>query len=226
MPSASVWADKGEQMETTARQIMAREDFKRCAEFHGHICPGLSIGYKAARLAMEKLGEIRAEDEELAAIMETDACCADAVQVLTGCTFGKGNFIHKDYGKMALTLFSRKTGRGVRVVLRPDALPRDEKHLDLVQKKINGQADEQELALYEKMHLQRAHHVLETPGDKLFQVKQVTQSLPPKARIEPSERCARCNEPVMRTKLKAVDGEKLCGGCLAAVSSSTSPAGD
>ena len=25
---------------------------------------------------------------------------ADAVQVLTGCTFGKGNFIYKDFGKI------------------------------------------------------------------------------------------------------------------------------
>ena len=27
-----------------------------CAQFHGHKCPGLAIGYRAAVLAMEKLG--------------------------------------------------------------------------------------------------------------------------------------------------------------------------
>ena len=44
-----------------AREIMESEDFKRCVDFHGHICPGLSIGYKAAKVALEKLNEERSE---------------------------------------------------------------------------------------------------------------------------------------------------------------------
>ena len=64
-----------------AQEIMAGEDFKKCAEFHGHICPGLSIGYRAAKAGMEWLAENRADDEEIVAIVETDACSADAVQV-------------------------------------------------------------------------------------------------------------------------------------------------
>jgi len=70
---------------------MQSDDFKRCVEFHGHICPGLSIGYRAALAGMDRLNEERAPDEEIVAIVETDACSADAVQVLTGCTFGKGS---------------------------------------------------------------------------------------------------------------------------------------
>ncbi len=37
--------------------------------------------------------EKRAVDEEIVAVVETDACFSDAVQVMTGCTFGKGDFI-------------------------------------------------------------------------------------------------------------------------------------
>ncbi len=74
-----------------AEHIMAQDDFKKCLDFHGHLCPGLAIGYRAATGALEWLKENRSEDEELVAIVETDACGADAVQVLTGCTFGKGN---------------------------------------------------------------------------------------------------------------------------------------
>jgi formylmethanofuran dehydrogenase subunit E len=96
----------------TAQEILNSADFKQCEAFHGHVCPGLSIGYRAAKAAMTWLAEKRSEDEEVVAIVETDACSADAVQVLTGCTFGKGNFIFRDYGKMALTLLSRKTGQG------------------------------------------------------------------------------------------------------------------
>ena len=66
-------------------------DFGKCIEFHGHTCPGLAIGFRAARTLMERLGVKKAPDEELVAIVETDACGADAIQVMTGCTFGKGN---------------------------------------------------------------------------------------------------------------------------------------
>lgn len=38
-------------------------------DFHGHICPGLVLGYRVSILALKELGE-RAEDEELVAIVE------------------------------------------------------------------------------------------------------------------------------------------------------------
>jgi len=73
------------------------------------------------------LAQYRAEDEELVAITENNACGVDALQYISGCTFGKGNLIFKDYGKQAYTLYSRKTGQGVRVegdaFLNPGADP-------------------------------------------------------------------------------------------------------
>jgi len=87
------------------------EDFEKCVAFHGHICPGLAIGFQAARVLMERLGVQRAGDEELLAFVENDACGADGIQVMTGCTFGKGNFIFKNFGKHAFTLVARKRGK-------------------------------------------------------------------------------------------------------------------
>ncbi len=101
-------------------EIQQRDDYKACASFHGHMCMGLTIGYLASKLAIKLLKEKRAVDEELICITETDACCCDAIQVLTGCTFGKGNLIYRDIGKMAFTFGSRSTGEGFRLVLRPD----------------------------------------------------------------------------------------------------------
>jgi hypothetical protein len=48
-------------------------------QFHGHECPGLAIGYRMATAAMEALESFRAEDEELVAIVENDACGVDAL---------------------------------------------------------------------------------------------------------------------------------------------------
>lgn len=56
--------------------------WEKSVEFHGHICPGLVLGYKAAVIAMSELGITRAKDEELVAIVENDACGVDAINIL------------------------------------------------------------------------------------------------------------------------------------------------
>ena len=190
------------------------EDFKKCAAFHGHICPGLSIGYRASLRAMEWLKENRAEDEEIVAIVETNACGADAVQVLTGCTFGKGNLIFKDHGKQVLTLISRKSGDGVRVALKAGALELNEEHRQLMDKIRKGDATDVERKRFQELHLRRSRDILENTEEALFDVRKTHEVLPPKAKIEPSKPCDRCGEPTMATKLTAQDGMKLCGGCL------------
>ena len=189
------------------------EDFKRCAEFHGHICPGLAIGYRSSKKALAWLKENRAEDEEIVAIVETNACGADAVQVLTGCTFGKGNLFFKDHGKQVLTLLSRKTGDGVRVSLKAP-LELNEEHGRLMDKIRAGSATDSEKARFQELHLQRSRDIMEGSEEALFDVRKAHEELPPKAKIEPSKLCDRCGEPTMASKLTAQDGMKLCGGCL------------
>lgn len=41
------------------------------AEFHGHMCPGLAMGIRAAEIALQEIGP-HAKDEEVVAIVETD----------------------------------------------------------------------------------------------------------------------------------------------------------
>jgi len=89
------------------------EDLKRVVAFHGHLCPGVLIGYRATKAGLAALGAERAEDEELIAIVENDSCAADAVQALAGCTFGKGNFFFRDYGKQVFTFALRPSGRAL-----------------------------------------------------------------------------------------------------------------
>ncbi len=198
-----------------AQHIRASEDFQRCAAFHGHVCPGLSIGYKAAKAAMRFLSQQqRAEDEELVAIVETDACSADAVQVLTDCTFGKGNFIYKDYGKMALTLLDRTTGKGVRDCTRPHPPHANSRHTELLQKMMAGTLAGAEQEEFQQLHQQRSDAILETPDEELFTIQATQQALPPKARMEPSKPCDQCGEPVMGGKLQDVNGQMLCRSCL------------
>ncbi len=102
---------------------MARKQFPRDLErilkFHGHFCGGIVLGYRAARLGLKRLGAGPAIDEEIVAIVENDSCAVDAVQVLTGCTCGKGNLFYRDYGKHVYTFAERSSGRAVRISRKP-----------------------------------------------------------------------------------------------------------
>jgi formylmethanofuran dehydrogenase subunit E len=189
-------------------------DFHRCVEFHGHICPGLAIGFRAARVGMDWLKEKRAEDEELVAIVETDACGADAIQVLTGCTFGKGNFLYRDYGKQAFTLFGRKSGRGVRVCLRPGALEPTARHRQLMERIQRNEATPEEREEFARIHQEKAREILEKSLEELFTLTEISRVLPPKARIEPSKQCQVCGELAMASKIQIRDGKEICCSCL------------
>src|SRR5512143_2553301 len=90
-------------------------DLREAIQFHGHLCPGLALGYRVAKAALRELKTNRPHDEELVAIVENDSCAADAIQFVTGCTFGKGNLVFRDYGKHVYTVYNRKTSQGVRV---------------------------------------------------------------------------------------------------------------
>ena len=47
-------------------------------------------------------------------------CFLDGIMTATGCTYGKSNIEKLYYNKMAFTLVDNKTGRSVRVSLKPE----------------------------------------------------------------------------------------------------------
>ncbi len=198
----------------TAAEIMRSEEFKKCEDFHGHVCPGLAIGFQAAKLAMSWLEEKRSMDEEVVAVVENDACCVDAIQVLTGCTFGKGNFVYKDHGKMVFTFFSRSTGQGVRLSMLPGALEPGERHRELIGKIREETATPEEKDEFERLHEQRTAEILEKSPDSIFKIENTRVELPPKARIEPSKPCEKCGEPAMPSKMELTGGALICRSCL------------
>ncbi|HUL31410.1 MAG TPA: formylmethanofuran dehydrogenase subunit E family protein, partial [Thermodesulfobacteriota bacterium] len=61
---------------------ISKDLVEKVIDFHGHWCPGLAIGIRAAELALKDIG--RASDEEIVAVVETDMCVVDAIQYLTG----------------------------------------------------------------------------------------------------------------------------------------------
>ncbi|MBA2296413.1 MAG: TraR/DksA C4-type zinc finger protein [Actinobacteria bacterium] len=199
--------------QTLDNDTIDEETLERIVDFHGHMCPGLALGIQASRIALREIGP-HAGDEEVVAVVETDMCAVDAIQFLTGCTFGKGNLIHRDHGKNAYTFFRRSDGRAIRITGRPDAWQRDPEHLELFAKVRAGTATGPERERFRELHLQGSRRVLDMAPDQLFAVTPVDDRPPRKARIHASVPCASCGESVMETRIRRLAGRDLCLECF------------
>ena len=162
-------------------------DFEKCAAFHGHVCGGLTIGYKAAQYAIRLLDLTFSDDEEVVCIAENDACGVDAIQVMLGCSIGKGNLLFHMRGKQAFSVYNRKTGKAVRLVLKP---------------KPEGLRREDSLEYYQSRE-----------PEELFDVKPAVLALPEKARLFDSYRCDCCGEVTGANWIRLAGEKKLCLDC-------------
>lgn len=100
--------------------INPKDYYEAGLQFHGHKCPAMPMGLRVGAAAMNRLGVDRAKDGQLIALIEIGddhcaTCFADGVQMITGCTFGKGNIQKLHYGKWGITLIDRKTKKAIRV---------------------------------------------------------------------------------------------------------------
>ncbi len=193
--------------------MIDEQTLDRVVEFHGHLCPGLAMGVQAAQIALREIGA-HAKDEEVVAVVETDMCGVDAIQFLTGCTFGKGNLIHLDYGKNAYTFVRRSDGKAVRVSALPGAFDRGPEHQELSAKVRDGISTEEERTRYEELRANRTEAILQASEEELYAVEEVTAEIPPKARIHNSFACAGCGELTMETRVQRLEGRELCPACL------------
>lgn len=163
------------------------KNWNDCVAFHGHACGGLTIGYKVSLYAAELLELDFSDDEQLVCISENDACSVDAVQVMLGCSIGKGNLLFHLRGKQAYSFYNRKTGRSVRLVLKPAP---------------EGMTKAESFAYYQAL----------SPKD-MFEVKPTTLALPEKARLFDTYTCACCGERTGANWIRFVDGKPLCLDC-------------
>ena len=194
-------------------EIFSKNDFARCVQFHGHTCPGLAIGFQAAVTLMKRLGVRKAPDEELLAMVETDACGADAIQVITGCTFGKGNFIFQNYGKHAFSLMDRGKRKGIRACLLPNAFKSDPEYLSLSKKVQGDEASEDEIVRFRQLQQDRVQKILNADPESLFKIEEISRDIPAKARIMESGICDLCGELTKVDLLRNRNAKWLCIPC-------------
>ncbi len=193
---------------------MDKTMWEKVVEFHGHVCPGLAIGYKVAGIALEHLQESRAEDEEVMAVVENDACGVDAIMVMTGCTLGKGNLIFKDTGKQVYTFGSRNSEKAVRISVNGNILQGSREIRELHKKIMEDAASEAEKEAYQILRQQIIDDILKMPGGQFASVKEVAFAVPGKARLFPSLQCGCCGEYAMEPRTRNQNGKVVCLDCF------------
>jgi formylmethanofuran dehydrogenase subunit E len=190
---------------------LTNDDLRETVQFHGHLCPGLALGYRVAKTALRELGADRPQDEELVAIVENDSCAADAIQFITGCTFGKGNFIFHDYGKHVYTFFNRRNGKAVRISEDYRGFDGDARFPELKRRQEAGEDVSHEMQLYK---MEKAGAILKADEKELMTVAPVSSPPPHEARIHGSVRCALCNEKLMESRGRVKNGKIVCIPCF------------
>lgn len=184
-------------MHTALAAPLTQQQLDHAVAFHGHHCPGLSFGLRAAAWAVEGFG--RAMDEDIVTITETDMCAVDAIQALVGCTFGKGNLVHRPYGKVAFSFYRRRDQKSARLVQRPDFR---ERHVSATPALSPEEARQNFIAA-----------ILAAPFADLFLIKEVNEPMPQLARLHPTLVCACCGEGVMEPCARLRQGALVCLSC-------------
>ncbi|MBP2133066.1 formylmethanofuran dehydrogenase subunit E [Methanomicrobium sp. W14] len=192
------------------------KSFDEAAEFHGHKCPGLAYGYKAAEYALKELSHGRSEDEELVAIVENDACGIDAIQFLTGCTIGKGNLIFRDYGKQVYTFIKRDNSDAVRLSQKEGTSMGDfdARTGELSEKVFGSSANDEERKEFFERRKVVIQKILDMPSEDLYRLEHVKPEIPERARLFKSYKCAKCGETVSESRARVQNGEIVCIPCF------------
>jgi formylmethanofuran dehydrogenase subunit E len=192
---------------------ISKETIDSVVSFHGHSCPGLSIGIRASELARREFGDL--PNAQMVCVAETDMCGVGAVQYLTSCTFGKGNLIHRDYGKIAFTFFNRKSGRGLRCLLKSSARGDMNEEMSLLQRMIAyGEASDAEQALYDELRGQMEERLMASNLDEIFEIMEPREQMPRSARILAILVCEACGEATMESRTRRFAGKTLCQPCF------------
>lgn len=156
--------------------INPKEFYEAGLMLHGHKCPAMPMGLRVGAAGMNRLGVERAKDGQLMALVEIGdnhcaTCFADGVQMVTGCTFGKGNIQKLHFGKWGVTLIDKKRGKAVRVTPRAEAMLANKQSIFFTEYREKGIPASQVPPEHVEPMVER---VMNAPDDKLLTVGDVT----------------------------------------------------
>ena len=192
---------------------ISSEEIDATIRFHGHSCPGLAIGIRVAEYVRREFGELN--PQQLICVTETDMCGVDAVQFLTGCTFGKGNLIHRDFGKAAFSFYNLAEEKAFRIVVRPEGRGSGHPELaGLMAKGREGTLTDAEGERIAQLRQEMQSGLLTRELDELFRREDLECEPPRGPRVLQSLTCQSCGEETMESRTRRFLGRTLCIPCF------------
>jgi len=207
-----------EEIEALIRQGDLEGLLNKAGELHGHFCPYVALGVRAGYLTMRELQVRSVGMEGVVAIVETNNCFSDGVQMVTGCTFGNNALIYRDVGKTAVTV-AKRDGTAVRIALKAewgDQFDARYPEASALFRKIvvnREEATPEENERLMQLWAESSFDQLRLPEEEIFNVKRVSIEVPSFAPIFASVRCAICGEKVMETRARIKEGKPICMDC-------------
>ncbi len=170
---------------------------------HTHLCPRQVLGVRMGMFAGEILDlNLPQTKKRLLAILETDGCFAEGVEIATGCTVGHRTLRVEDYGKIAAVFVDTQTARAIRLAPRLDV--RERACLYAPQETRHYFA---QLEGYQRM-----------PADELFTIQEVALTTPVESLVSRAGvrvNCALCGEEIINEREIVREGAILCHACAA-----------
>jgi formylmethanofuran dehydrogenase subunit E len=189
---------------------------RKAAELHGHFCSYLTYGVKAGYIAIKELRIKNTGMEEAIAIVETNNCFSDGIQIITGCTFGNNALIYKDVGKTAVTV-AKRNGTALRIALDPiyeQSIEKEYSEANRLWEKVvvkREEATQQEHNRMMELFAEMAFKELKKPADKMFKITRMKINTPEYAPIFNSVICPVCGEKTYKTVV--YKGKLVCMDC-------------
>lgn len=162
------------------------EEYQKAGILHGHYCPGLAIGVRAAVEGRKALDD-GDRGAGLCVIAERSACWLDGMSLI-GATIGNGKLKLRETGKAAFSFYNPGTGASVRLVLKsgPEGLSREE----------------------------MTQWLLTAPLEDVFSLGEVKVPFPEYKPGPGDVLCSVCGEAVMESKIHVREGKFVCCDCL------------
>ncbi len=188
------------------------------AHYHGHLCPELAIGYRAALIAQEELGISRENAHQFFVIAENMSSAIESLQLITGCTIGNQNFFAYDLGKHVYYFGSfahvSEPGKALRLALINLVLDLSDKR-DLEKIIISGKGGLKEHKEYQQAIDKAVEGILKIAPEDLFAKTRISLQPPRTCGRLDYIRCSICGEVTALEKCNPLGKGFVCQICSA-----------
>jgi len=196
------------------RKMLVNMTLKKVIDFHGHLCPELTIGVKACEYAQQLLSMNRGLEAGVSIIAENCTSALDAIQVLLGATVGNQRLQVMDFGKHNYTFSFKNEQKSVRLSLRRQRYCDEDEYRAFEQKIMKDQVTLDEVVHFQKLLDNRVKQLLSLSPEDLFDVERIKRIPQPTEMATIYFSCCQCEQQVLRSRTIDFRGKIYCIPCF------------